>query len=247
VRELLYLRDLGRSHIEIMDDTFTVNKRRLRESLAAIIDAQLDFTFKVRSRVDAIDDETIGLMRRAGVRYMVFGIESGSDRMLKAMNKRTTVAANAGAISLAKGAGMAVFADIFVGYPGETMESIDETLKFLLRTRPTGVNLASYYPLPCTVGWDTAQADGSLEGEWSHLHELEPFVKLDFIGNKRDLWLIAQGVKRRFYLDPLVFAQTARFLLKSVGLRDFPRIMRLALAHLLPRLKARGLKDAYGE
>jgi hypothetical protein len=69
------------------------------------------------------------------------GIESGSQRILDNMNKRTTVAANSAGIRNARAAGIRVSANFIVGYPGETAETVRETLEFILANRPDTFNV----------------------------------------------------------------------------------------------------------
>jgi len=228
IKELKYLKSIGRKHIEILDDTFTVSKQRLKQALQAIIDSKLGFSLKIRSRVDAVDEQTMDLMKKAGVNMIVYGIESGSDKMLSAMNKKTTVGKNAKAIQLAKKARIACFADVFVGFPGEDEKTLAETMHFLLKTRPIGINMPVYYPLPKTKGHEIAQANGTLTGNWSHKHNAQPFVKLDFAHTKTELQRIVNKMRRRFYFNPLVFFQTAAFIVIHTKFRNIPRVLRFA-------------------
>jgi radical SAM superfamily enzyme YgiQ (UPF0313 family) len=190
---------------------------------------------KIRSRADLIDKDTLALMKAAGVTKIVFGIESGSDRMLRAMNKRTTVAENAAAIELTKKAGIDCFADLFIGYPGETPETIKETEKFLLKTKPTGARIAVYFPLPLTAGYAEAIKAGSMVGSWScRRDDRDPYVKLDWIEDVQDLWRLAGRMKRRYYLNPAVFMQTVKFFLKNTRFSDLSRIFAFAKVDLFP-------------
>jgi len=228
ISELRYLKGLGRRHVEILDDTFTANKKELEKTLTAIAGAKLNISFKIRSRANVIDERLMALMKAAGVRMIVYGVESGSDRMLKAMNKAVTAAENARAIEITKKAGIACFADIFVGYPGEDAESIEETVGFLLKTRPLGINIGAYYPLPLTVGFERAKAEGTLKGNWSFRHTRHPYVKLDWVENLHDLQKAVRMIRKRFYLHPAVFRGTAAFVLRNVGIGDLPRILSIS-------------------
>ncbi len=235
VDELLYLKDLGRGHVELIDDTFTISRNNVEETMHAIIEGKLDLSLKIRSRADLIDVEMLRLMKTAGVTKIVFGIESGSDRMLKAMNKRTTAAENATAIELTKKAGIDCFADLFIGYPGETPETIKETEEFLLKTKPTGARIAVYFPLPLTRGYEVAIESGSMVGSWSCYRDgQDPYVKLDWIEDVQDLWRLAGRMKRRYYLNPMVLMQTVKFVLKNTKFSDLGRIFKFAKVDLFP-------------
>lgn len=232
VDELVYLNGLNRDHIEILDDSFTISKKRLADTLEIIIKQNLRMSFKIRSRVDAVDEGILDLMKRAGVKYIVYGIESGSDRMLQLMNKKTSVAENAEAIRLTKKAGIMCFTDLFVGYPGETEESINDTMNFLFKTKPTGIQMAVYYPFPKTKGYEEAKERGSLIGEWSHKSYEVPFIKLDFVDNRVELVRVVHEMRRKYYFSPAVFLQTVRFILLHAKISDFSRIIRYAQTRL---------------
>jgi anaerobic magnesium-protoporphyrin IX monomethyl ester cyclase len=227
IKELKYLKSLGRKHIEIMDDTFTITRPHLEKTLNLIIQEKLNFSFKIRSRVDLIDQPLLKLMKKAGVKVIVFGVESGSERMLKEMNKLTTPEKNAEAIRLTKKEGISCFVDLFVGYPGETKESLEETKNFLIKTKPTGMNMGVFVPLPCTVGYETAKKENILVGEWS-CNSKDPFAKLNWIENDKDLWKEVKRLKRKFYLNPLIFLTTVFFLLKNVKFRNLTRLFKIA-------------------
>jgi radical SAM superfamily enzyme YgiQ (UPF0313 family) len=155
--------------------------------------------------------------------------------MLRAMNKRTTVAENASAIELTKKAGIDCFADLFIGYPGETPETLKETQKFLLKTKPTGARVAVYFPLPSTPGFEEAKKAGSLVGSWScYRDDQDPYVKLDWIEDVQDLWKLAGRMKRRYYLNPTVLMQTMKFVLKNTKFSDLSRIFKFAAVDLFP-------------
>jgi radical SAM superfamily enzyme YgiQ (UPF0313 family) len=174
-------------------------------------------------------------MKAAGTAMIVFGIESGSDRMLKKMNKKTTIMQNERAIRLTKSAGIACFADLFIGYPGETIQSVEETTNFILKTKPTGINIGVYYPLPLTKGYEDAKKDGSLVGDWSFQHNKTPYVQLDWVENKYQLRYLARNIKRKFYLNPSVLLQTIIFILKNSRFHDLLRIFKIARRNLFPR------------
>jgi len=203
VKELVYLAELGITNIDFLDDLFTSKKSRCIEICRLIRDAGLKLDLKVRSRVDCIDDELLSEMRKAGVRTVVYGIESGSQTILDAMNKRTTVEKNREAIRRTKKAGLRCYADLFVGFPGETPETIAQTAQFLLSTRPTAVNGGILVPLPRTWVYDDAKKNGTLRGDWA-VGEPSPWVKLQWIDDPNDLWREFHKMQRKFYRNPLV-------------------------------------------
>lgn len=143
VEEVIELRD---RHIVFGDDNIAVNDVRLRRLLAALI--PLGVTFRLNQDARDVDRDTLELAKRAGCTEISFGIESGSQAMLDAMDKRTTVEANRRAVLTAKECGLRVKAYLMVNFPGETESTVQETIRFVEETKPDEWLLSSFVPLP---------------------------------------------------------------------------------------------------
>jgi radical SAM superfamily enzyme YgiQ (UPF0313 family) len=187
----------------IVDDNFTINRSRCVAILDGILKKGWKFAIKCRGRVNSVDPELLRLMKRAGVRSMTFGIESGSQKMLDAMNKKTTVEQNYEAIRMVHEAGLQCYADLFIGFPGETPETIKETSDFLLRAKPTGINMGWLYPLHGTEVYEQVKQEGTLVGDWGLLEEY-PWVRLPWFDNLCELKSEWRKIYRRFWLNPTV-------------------------------------------
>jgi anaerobic magnesium-protoporphyrin IX monomethyl ester cyclase len=138
--------DYGYRHIVFGDDNAALRPRRLKELLQAII--PLGISFRLNQDARRIDSESLALAKKAGCTEISFGIESGSQKMLDLMNKQTTVEKNKKAILEARDHGLKVKAYFMVNFPGETEETVDETLRFAEETRPDKWLLSSFAPLP---------------------------------------------------------------------------------------------------
>lgn len=169
----------GIQHIHIMDDAFTLKRDRAVTVLSQIRERYPKVRLKIRSRVTSVDRDFLRLAGQCGVDTIVYGIESGSQRILDNINKGVTVEQNEEAIRLTKEAGITCVADVMMGMPAETPETIEETVQFLQRTAPVVGPIPMLYPLPTTEVFETAKADGTLEGEWDPLHpENRPWIRL---------------------------------------------------------------------
>lgn len=100
------------------------------------------------SRVNTISRELLEIMKDGGLTSLTFGIESGDDRILKIINKGATAKENENALMLCKQAGIPVRASIIYGNPGETKESVDNTIDLIARTQPEEWNIATLIPIP---------------------------------------------------------------------------------------------------
>ncbi|HUV36535.1 MAG TPA: radical SAM protein [Patescibacteria group bacterium] len=223
--ELVEIRSLGTRNVHIMDDLFVWNKQNCLKTLAMIKRHKLRMNFKVRARTDLIDEELLVAMRDAGVKSVVYGIESGSQELLDRMNKRTTVEMNRRAIELTKKVGMQCYADLFIGFPGETPATIRETEKLITETKPTAVNCSVMYPLPDTKVYNDARANGTLMGDWD-AEGTRPWIKLPWIENVSTLWAYRDNLLRKYISNPIVILNAARYWLFNIDFRQFIALVR---------------------
>jgi anaerobic magnesium-protoporphyrin IX monomethyl ester cyclase len=210
----------GTKGLIIVDDNFTVNRERCVSILEGILRSGWRFAMKCRGRVNSIDPGLLKLMKRAGMRSVTFGIESGSQKVLDAMNKKTTVEQNAEAIRKVHEAGLQCYADMFLGFPGETPETIRETADFLMKTKPTGIQFGHLFPLHQTEVYETAKKNGTLVGDWGLLEDY-PWVKLDWFDDIGVLRDEVRAIARRFWLNPSVILRGLKANLFHFSTRDY--------------------------
>ena len=139
---------LGYERISFADDVFTLNARRVLEICAEIRRRQLGFAWECLGRVDTFDHATAAAMKDAGCFRVFFGIESGNDAILKLMNKRITTAQARSAVETAHRAGLEVGAFFILCYPGESDDTVLDTLRFATSLPLDYAGLTMPYPLP---------------------------------------------------------------------------------------------------
>ena len=142
---------LGYDRIAFSDDVFTMRPERVAAVCDEIERRRLHFAWECLARVDGIDRDTAERMRRAGCRTVFFGIESGSDEVLRVMRKGITAAQAREAVWAAHAAGLEVGAFFILCYPGETDETVLETLRFAGSLPLDYLGLSMPYPLPGTA------------------------------------------------------------------------------------------------
>ncbi|MEZ4225463.1 MAG: radical SAM protein [Polyangiaceae bacterium] len=122
--------------IQIKDDTFTTNKKRVIELCRGMRERKLRFLWSCDTRVDVLSEELLREMRLAGCERLSLGVESGSQRILDAIAKKITVEEIVEATRMAKKFGVKVRFYMMLGNRGETHDSFQETLQFLDRAAP---------------------------------------------------------------------------------------------------------------
>lgn len=156
--------------LTFLDDTFNVPKGRFKKLLRMMIDKQYGFRWNCFYRSDHGDQEVIDLMAEAGCEGVFLGIESGSDRILEAMNKTARRADYLAAIPALKKNGIVTHANLIVGFPGETEETVAETRSLLEEARPDFFRAQLWYADPITPVWEKRDELG-IQGSmftWSH-------------------------------------------------------------------------------
>ncbi|PIP42059.1 MAG: B12-binding domain-containing radical SAM protein [Desulfobacterales bacterium CG23_combo_of_CG06-09_8_20_14_all_51_8] len=130
VDEIESLVSKGFERINIADDLFVSNKKRVRRLCEEILNRRINFGWSAFARVDTVDEETLTLMRRAGCDAVSFGIESGNQEMLERVQKRITLDQARRAVRACKNAGMIAHASFMVGLPGESRETMQDSMEF---------------------------------------------------------------------------------------------------------------------
>jgi len=225
LEEIMLIRSRGVKTIHLMDDLFVAPRSRCLRILELIKEQKLNMEFKVRSRADLIDEELLLAMKGAGVKSVVYGIESGSQQILDLMNKRTGVEVNYKAITLTKKIGLQCYVDMIIGYPGETLETIKETEKLLLTTKPTGVNLSIICPFPNTRVYEQAKEQGMMISDWG-IDQPTPWIKLPWMENYDTLHECRKKLLKRYQYNPIVAANAIRAVLPGIDLKLLKALTR---------------------
>lgn len=232
LEELEWMRDEHHADVfALYDDTFTFDKRRANAICDEMKARKFDLPWDCRTRVDQVTTEILTKLRDANCQLVHFGVESGSQKMLDAMKKHTTVEKNAWAIKLAKEVGISVAISVVVGYPGETPEMLKETFDFIKKTRPDFVYVCQAIPYPGTELVDILKGlNWEVSTDWNKFDEQSPVFKNPLLPPEK-----IDQMRGEFYDDFLSF----RYYLEKSRRKDFySQIMaRTARNHLLWRMK----------
>ncbi len=239
VEELEWLRDTHHADIiAFYDDTFTIDKKRAAAICDLMKQRKFDLPWDCRTRVDQINREILVKLRDANCQLIHFGVESGSQKMLDAMKKRTTVEQNAAAIKLVKEVGISVAISVVVGYPGETETELRQTFQFIKQTKPDFVYVCQAIPYPGTellgilhnMGWEVSD-------NWNQFDEQSPVFKNPLLPPEK-----IDAMRGKFYDD---FLSPTYYLQKSRKHDFYSQIMaKTARNHLLWRMKVPKLLNA---
>jgi anaerobic magnesium-protoporphyrin IX monomethyl ester cyclase len=175
VRELKSLKEKYHfDHIWFCDDIFGLKPGWVHQFAGLVEKENLRFQFKIQSRADLLLQEDYAKdLARAGCANVWMGAESGSQKVLDAMDKGITIEQIYKATALLKK--QAIHASFFIqfGYPGETKADIDKTIRMILELMPHEIGISVSYPLPGTVFYENVKADLKEKTNWTDSDELQ--------------------------------------------------------------------------
>lgn len=243
LEELRYLRDHHKVRtVSFFDETFTMNKRRVRELCEGIRREGLEIRWYCNTRVHLVDPDLLKAMREAGCGGISFGVESGNQGILDSVSKQATVAQAENAIRWAKEARIKTYCAFILGLPGETRETAMDTIRFALRTLPNGAQFNVLAPYPGTELYETLQRQGVLpEMDWRSLYQDNAVVGTDGL-SKGELNRLRKLAYRNLYFSPRWWLQNVRFAFTSVD--DFHLASRYGL-RILSNYLVHGMKGTH--
>ncbi|MBW1742167.1 MAG: radical SAM protein [Deltaproteobacteria bacterium] len=198
----------GIQEINFVSDTFTLKKSFVEGLCEELLSRGIKVSWIAPTRVDSVTPELLGLMKKAGCRSLRFGIESGSEKILRLMNKDTDKKHTVRVFRWAKEAGLETFAYLIIGYLQETEKEIKETLAFVKELKPDLLMYNAATPLPKTRLFQQAVEAGIVEKDyWEKFLLDEDYPRIPYLMKDTQKWI--DKAYRDFFFSP-------RFLFKKM-------------------------------
>jgi radical SAM superfamily enzyme YgiQ (UPF0313 family) len=143
----------GTQYFSFRDGTFTADRARTEVFCRALISDQPNVKWECLTRADCLDGPLLDLMLKANCLQLRIGIESGSPRILRHIQKDTTIEEYVRAADLLNSRGMYWSAYVMLGLPEETVEDIQMTMDLLVQLQPSFVTMSRFVPLPGTISY----------------------------------------------------------------------------------------------
>jgi radical SAM superfamily enzyme YgiQ (UPF0313 family) len=159
-------------HIWFGDDVFALNHHWVQEFANEVEAMRCALPFKIQSRADLMTSTTVAALRRAGCAEIWMGAESGSQKILNAMDKGLRVSDVVAARYRLANANIRACYFLQFGYPGETWEDIEETIALVRNTRPDDIGISFSYPLPGTLFYERVQEQIGAKRNWTDSDDL---------------------------------------------------------------------------
>lgn len=172
IEEIVFLK--ARYNIErifFSDELLVINKARIMEICENI--APLKINWSCQGRINLVDEEILLRMKQSGCTAIGYGVESASQKILNAMNKRINVEKAEEIIKLTKKVGLTPIIQYTFGYPGEDRETIKNTIDFFDRIDESSIQLSPITPLPGSKLWKYCVDNNIVQDEVAFMEKLE--------------------------------------------------------------------------
>lgn len=167
--------------IWFLDELLTLDKRRCIEFCSEILKRGIKVDWCCNSRVDTVDGEMLAKMREAGCKTIMFGAESASQKILDNLKKGAKVGQLEAAIRLCRQAGIKSKLFLLAGAPGDTEETLANTVQFVKRAKPDIAVFHEIIPYPTTELHATAVREGKIRsGAWEEIEASTGLVGNNF-------------------------------------------------------------------
>jgi anaerobic magnesium-protoporphyrin IX monomethyl ester cyclase len=171
--ELRHLKDaIAPDHIWFADDIFGLTTGWLQDFAREVSRLNARTPFMMQSRVNLMTPEAVAALAEAGAEEVWLGVESGSQKILDAMDKGSTVAQARAATRSLKAAGIRACWFIQLGYPGETWEDLSLTRNLIAEEQPNDIGVSVAYPLPGTRFHELVKASLGERRNWRDSDDL---------------------------------------------------------------------------
>ena len=232
VQEIILLKEkFGIKEVHFEDDNFTLKRNHAKRVCELLIEKNVKVSWACPNgiRADKLDDELAALMKKAGCYYVAFGIESGNQEILDNIKKDTTLEKIEQGVKIANKAGIMTQGFFIFGLPGETEQTIENTIQFAKKIPLTRAQFLLLDVMPGTELWDTMDYEKKKNWNTKSYHEITwvpPTI------TEKSLKNAVPKAFKAFYFRPKQFFSMLRF------------IRPQQLFFLIKRLKSYGIIKA---
>ncbi|MFH1210174.1 MAG: radical SAM protein [archaeon] len=211
IEELKYLKKkFDINSFFFQDDTFAFNKKNIFELCDLMIKEKLNLIWGCNIRVDLVEEDLLKKMKEAGLKKLAVGIESASQRILDTIyNKGITIKQVERAVDIISKLGLECRGYFMIGAPTETVEEIEETIKFAKKLKINEATFSITTPLPHTNLYENTK--NMIDREISDFDYYKtPVYKGDNILSPKKLKWLKRKALLEFYLSPRIIKRTLK-------------------------------------
>lgn len=172
--------EVGAEHIWFSDDVFALNHHWISNFASEVTARHAALPFKIQSRADLMTDQVVSCLKKSGCAEIWMGVESGSQKILDAMDKGLTISQIEDARARLKEAGIRACFFLQFGYPGERWNEIEQTIALVRKTRPDDIGISFSYPLPGTLFYERVKEQLGVKRNWADSDDLSILFQAEY-------------------------------------------------------------------
>lgn len=229
IKEIEYLYNLQVRNFYFFDETFTVDKERVKKICQLLISNKLKINWSCNSRVDTVDMEILRFMKKSGCWNICFGLESGSQKILDSVNKGTELNQAIKIFKICHNLGIKTSASFMIGFPEENEQTLKETLILAKKLDPDRIQFVITTAYPGTLLYDLVKKEKLLEkgynfsGFDAYGINNEAVLKTKYLDAKKIISL-QKKMYLNFYLRP---NQILKLISSIKSFEDFYSLLKL--------------------
>lgn len=203
----------GAAEIRLWDDTFNADSQRIEAICRLILKRGLKFPWTCLARVNQVSREMLKLMKKAGCWQISYGVESGNEKILASIHKGITKKMVKKVVEATTEAGIQSLGFFILGLPGETRQTLEETIEFAKNLPLSAANFTIATPYPGTELWALAKKQGFLK-DISYDKLLQSLPERLYFVPKGLTAKEVQAYERKAYKE---FYRNPKFVLRQLG------------------------------
>ena len=228
--------EYGVRHVMFVDDLFLASKVRTTELCEMLLESGMNLTWSCTARVDTVKPEILKLMKKAGCWEISFGLESGSNELLKKMDKAADLSRSEQAVKWTAEAGIRTKGLFMLGYPGENEETIQQTKDFVHRIPMTIMNLTKFTPYPGSPIYRDLYGSNIRDDHWQKMNGMN-FLWVPEGMTEQELHKHYREVLQKFYRRPAIGHYYMKMMIKYPD--HLLRLIRCGIGFLRSKLSRR--------
>ncbi len=216
------LEKYGIREFSFWDDNFLLPRQWVVEFCRLIKEKKMDIVWSCYSRVNDVSPEILRTIRDAGCYNIFYGLESGVQKLLDNLNKRTTVEQNRKAVQWANEAGLEVRGSFMLAIPGETPALGRQTIRFILSLTLHSLQISYTTPYPGTALYELCRKSGRLQEKMEEYSTFKVVYVPEGYASAAEVYRLQKTAYRKFYFRPSYMIMQAR---KIKRLSDVKRLL----------------------
>jgi len=190
------------NELAFVDDTFLLDRKRVYRLFELLDEENIHFPWTCMSRINDVNEEYLTFLKKHGCWHISFGIESGNAEILQLIRKHISLQKTVDTISLCHRLGIKTKGFFIIGHPGDTLQTIDETIRFACRLKLDDIVVTLNTPIPGSQQFDETNKYGTLDKtDWNNFNYWRPvFIPTGL--DQETLLKKHREIYRKFYLRP---------------------------------------------